>query len=205
MTNFDKKSQIVETLGIKLRNLRKSQELTLRELESITGIDISVLSKIERGIRIASVAQIQVLAKCFNGDEDELMLLLKAEKVLKQTGYGEKASEVLQVAEEQITFGKTKTFDFSEYKYRIVQIFKEFPLLRKVWLFGSVARGEKFVNDIDLAIKADTEFSYFDLAELKNKLEMVVNVSVDIGFIDSLKRDVKKMVMKDIKLIYEKK
>lgn len=49
---------------------------------------------------------------------------------------------------------------------QIKKIFKTFPAIDKAWIYGSFARGDdRPDSDIDLAVKTDDSFSYFDLAE----------------------------------------
>ncbi len=59
-------------------------------------------------------------------------------------------------------------------------------------------------SDIDIAIKTEENFSYFDLAEIQHKLENLLKRKVDIGFIDSFKPYIFKNLKKDLKLIYER-
>jgi len=59
-------------------------------------------------------------------------------------------------------------------------------------------------SDIDIAVKTDDGFSYFDLAEIQYQLENEVNRKIDVGFIDSFKPHIMKNIKPDLKLIYER-
>jgi len=55
--------------------------------------------------------------------------------------------------------------------------------IEKAWIYGSFARGDDGpMSDIDIAVKTDKEFSYFDLAEIQYHLEKKLNRKVDIVF-----------------------
>jgi predicted nucleotidyltransferase len=192
-------------LGQKIRNLRNTNKLTLKQLEAQSGIDAAILSKIERGLRVATIAQLKTLSEILKTDENELQNLLKAEKIVYQAGQDDNATDVLLLAEQQILYGKTSNFVFSNHLITIKSVFRNFPSIKKAWVFGSVARNEKVNNDIDFAIKTDQSFSYFDLAQVRMELEEKLKIKVDIGFLDSIKREILKSVKNDIKLVYDKK
>jgi len=185
--------------------LRNTNKLTLKQLEAQSGIDAAILSKIESGLRVATIAQLKTLSEILKTDENELQILLKAEKIVYQAGQDDNATDVLLLAEQQILYGKTSNFVLSNHLITIKSVFRNFPSIKKAWVFGSVARNEKVNNDIDFAIKTDQSFSYFDLAQVKMELEEKLKIKVDIGFLDSIKREILKSVKNDIKLVYDKK
>ena len=192
-------------LGQKIRSLRNANKLTLKQLEAQSGIDAAILSKLERGLRIATMPQLKSLSVILKTDENELQNMLKAEKVVYQTGNDENATEVLHLAEQQILYNNTSAFILKNHLITIKSIFRKFSSIKKVWVFGSVARNERVNNDIDFAIKTDSTFSYFDLAQVKMELEQKLKIKVDIGFLDSIKSEVLKSLKTDIKLVYDKK
>ena len=59
----------------KLRKLRRKQNLTLRELEKLSGVDYTSISKIETGAAEPKVNTIVKLAKALNVSLDELLEL----------------------------------------------------------------------------------------------------------------------------------
>jgi transcriptional regulator with XRE-family HTH domain len=61
------------TLGKRLRDLRLDSNLSLREVSQKTGIDISLLGKIERDERQATKDQIHYLATFYHLKEKDLL------------------------------------------------------------------------------------------------------------------------------------
>lgn len=56
---------------------------------------------------------------------------------------------------------------------------KEKYYLKKLYLFGSVSRGET-ANDVDILIEYDDKFSLFTKIYLSEDLEKILNAKVDI-------------------------
>ena len=54
------------TIGEYIRAIREEKQLLLREVASQMNIDTALLSKIERGTRIARKEQVEALAKALN-------------------------------------------------------------------------------------------------------------------------------------------
>src|SRR5690606_34731547 len=110
-----------------------------------------------------------------------------SDKVLYEVDNEELASEALKVAEDRIAYKAFVETDRQKILDQIKEGIKNFPLVQRVWIYGSFSRqddGPK--SDIDLAIQADDNLSYFDLAEIQYQLEKIVNRKIDIGFMDSL-------------------
>lgn len=88
---------------------------------------------------------------------------------------------------------------------------KAVPILRKSGVvrsavFGSVARGEaKKTSDVDLLIEFGGRKTLFDLVGLKLALEDALKKKVDLVTYNSLHPLLKEYILKDQKLIYEKK
>ena len=117
----------------------------------------------------------------------------------------EDVDHALEVAEEKLDYLTFKAVGRSKIIKNIVEILTQFPKVRKAWIYGSFSRNDDGPgSDIDLAVKTDDGFSYFDLAEIQFQLENKVNRTIDIGFIDSFRQHILKNVKPDLKLIYEK-
>ena len=69
-------------LGNKIRSLRDKNEVLQRQLAAYLEIDTPMFSKIERGDRRAKRSQVILLAKYFNVDENEMLQLWLADKVI---------------------------------------------------------------------------------------------------------------------------
>lgn len=60
------------TIGMMMREARRKQKLTLRDLSSKTGVDFSLLSKYENGIINPPREKIRLIAEALNLTEDSL-------------------------------------------------------------------------------------------------------------------------------------
>ena len=72
-------------------------------------------------------------------------------------------------------------------------------------VFGSVSRGEDTQeSDIDLLIKLQQPIGLIDFIKLEDKFVKVLGRKVDLATEDSLHPLVKKNVINDLKVIYER-
>ena len=78
--------------------------------------------------------------------------------------------------------------------------------LTKVALFGSVARNEaKPKSDVDILIKFKGQKSLLDLVKLEFEFEEKLGKKVDILTYDSIHPLLKDIILKEQKVIYEKR
>jgi transcriptional regulator with XRE-family HTH domain len=94
----------MDSLACKLRALRESQELLLRQVAAAIEIDQALLSKIERGERNATRNQVVALANFYNVDERELLTHWLGEKIAYEIKDEEIADNALKIAEEQVRY-----------------------------------------------------------------------------------------------------
>ena len=94
----------MNNLGQKIRKNRESHGLLLRQVASIIEIDQALLSKIERGERMATKNQIIALANFFKINECELLTLWLGEKIAYEIKDEENANDALKAAEEAIQY-----------------------------------------------------------------------------------------------------
>lgn len=92
--------------GKKIRNLRGHDNLLLRELASEIKIDQALLSKIERGERIATKKQAISIADYFKINREEFISQWLGEKIAYELKDEELASKALKVAEEVIRYSR---------------------------------------------------------------------------------------------------
>jgi len=71
----------VNHLGQKIRELRESQSLLLRQVAAHLEVDTALMSKIERGDRKASKQQVMNIAKFLKSNEEDLLTLWLADKI----------------------------------------------------------------------------------------------------------------------------
>ncbi|MDR2618284.1 MAG: helix-turn-helix domain-containing protein [Treponema sp.] len=88
--------------GSKIRTLRLGKKDTLHRLAMGTDIDMTLLSKIERGARMPTKDQITKLANYFCLDENELAVEAAAEKILFEYGLNDITFEAVSLVKERI-------------------------------------------------------------------------------------------------------
>ena len=89
--------------GDKIRELRDEQDLLQRQLAVALEIDTPMFSKIERGDRRAKREQVVKLAELLHQDENEMLKLLLADKVLDALDGEEKLSiDAIEVAKNEL-------------------------------------------------------------------------------------------------------
>ncbi|MCK4749758.1 MAG: nucleotidyltransferase domain-containing protein, partial [Bacteroidales bacterium] len=149
--------------------------------------------------------QVVKLAKFFNYYEKEMLVTYLSDLIIYDIGNDEYAKEALKIAEEIIDYKTFKLLDRNKIINRISETLKQFSKVSKAWIYGSFSRKEdRPGSDIDIAVKTDEGFSYFDLAEIQFQLQKEIERKVDIGFIDSFKPYLLENVKQNLKLIYEK-
>lgn len=90
------------TFGNYIRKLREQKQLLLREVASQMNIDTALLSKIERGTRIARKEQVEDLAKALNKNKNELLNFWMADKIVNMIKDESNSTEILKKVEEEI-------------------------------------------------------------------------------------------------------
>jgi predicted nucleotidyltransferase len=195
----------MQNIGNLIRSLREEEGFPLRKVAAFLDIDQAVLSKIERGQRKLTKEQVIKLADFFNYNERKMLVSYLSDRVIYEIGDDPNASEVLKAAEMKIAYKAFSAIDRNALIKNITDPLKQFSKVSKAWIYGSFSRkDDNPESDIDIALKTDKGFSYFDLAEIQFQLENEINRKVDIGFIDSFKPNILKNVNDDLKLIYEK-
>jgi len=195
----------MKEIGNLIRTLRLEKGYPLRKVAAFLDIDQAILSKMERGQRKIHKDQVIKLAKFFDYSEKEMMVIYLSDRILYEIGDSQYAKNALEVAEGKLDYLTFKAVDRSKIIKKIVEILTQFPKVSKAWIYGSFSRKDDGPgSDIDLAVKTDDGFSYFDLAEIQYQLENKVNRTIDIGFIDSFRQHILKNVKPDLKLIYER-
>ena len=195
----------MESIGEYIRRLRENKGEPLRKVAAYLDVDQAILSKIERGKRKATKQQIVKLAKYFGEDLKKMLIVYLSDRVLSEVQEEDYAKEALKVAEERIEYMAFKALDRDKIIKQIKNRLKQFSKVSSAWIYGSFSREEDGPgSDIDIAVKTDEGFSYFDLAEIQYQLENEVNRKIDVGFIDSFKPHILKNVEQDLRCIYER-
>ncbi|MCK9412963.1 MAG: helix-turn-helix domain-containing protein [Prolixibacteraceae bacterium] len=195
----------MKNFGATIRELREEKKLPLRVVSANLDIDQAILSKIERGKRKASKELLNKLAIYFNVDKAELMLAWLSDNIVYEVEDEEFALEALQLAEKKLSYIAFKKIDRNKIKNLLITAISDFNSIHAAWVYGSFSRGDDGPkSDIDIAIKTDEKFSYFDLAEVQFQLEKQTKRKIDVGFLDSFKPYILDHIQPDLKLIYER-
>ena len=83
--------------GTQIRSLREARGLLIRQVAAAIELDQALLSKIERGERQATKAQVLTLADFFSIDQDTLLSRWMGEKIadeLQNEGFAEEALKI---------------------------------------------------------------------------------------------------------------
>ena len=90
------------TFGEYIREIREKQQLLLREVASQMNIDTALLSKIERGTRMARKEQAEALAKVLKQNKNELLQFWMADKIVYMLKDEKNSTEILKIVEQKI-------------------------------------------------------------------------------------------------------
>jgi transcriptional regulator with XRE-family HTH domain len=102
---------VANQFGDRVRQLREQQNLLLRQVAPLLEMDTPLLSKIERGKRVAKKEQVGQLAEILKVSKDELLTLWLADQVYDMVKDEDVAFKALSVTEEELKFkskGKKK-------------------------------------------------------------------------------------------------
>ena len=92
-------------LGNKIKELRENQGLLQRQLATIIGVDVPMFSKIERGDRRAKREHVVILAQQLNANEEELLSLWLADKIIDTIDNDSKVGlSALNVVHKELSF-----------------------------------------------------------------------------------------------------
>lgn len=104
---FSDKNEI-KTIGENLRNLREGLGFSLKQVAEKTGLDLSLLSKMERDERIPTRPQIALLADCYGIDEQLLMFETLSDRLAYLVVNEPSGKKLLEVAEKKVNYLKNR-------------------------------------------------------------------------------------------------
>lgn len=81
-------------------------------------------------------------------------------------------------------------------KSQIKPILKKYGI-KKAGIFGSSARGESVINDLDLLVKIDKKFSLLEFIGIQQELEDELGMKVDLVEYDAIKPALKDEILRD--------
>jgi len=195
----------MSTVGLRLRELREKAGISLRKAAILSGIDLAVLSKIERGKRQFNKTQIIKLAELYEVNLDDLLKQYLGEKVLYNLKDEQLATEALKMAEKSIQYGKLSNLDINEIILKSRSVLKGDNRIENAWIFGSYARrDQKPGSDLDIMIKikSGATFSLYDMAEIQYQLENLFGLKVDVVEKDALSPLTFESILTEMIVIY---
>lgn len=98
----------IRTFGEFIRSLRISRKLLLREVAAGLGIDPSLLSRIERGVKNPTREQVIRLAAILKAGERELLVQYLSDRVVYELKGEKLALEAMLAAEKKIVYIKKR-------------------------------------------------------------------------------------------------
>lgn len=197
-----------DNFGEVIRRHRTNHKLPLRKVAAYLDMDQAILSKIERGKRMATRDQVLGLARFYRIDKDKLLVSWLSDKIVDELAEEINSLQALQAAEQKIAYAVRKKTERKTISRKLKNVIIEFPLIEKAWLFGSFAREEDTPDsDIDILIDVSAEkpFTLFDMAEIQEKLSHSINRKIDLVMLRALRPQAKDRIQADLKVIYEKR
>jgi predicted nucleotidyltransferase len=86
--------------------------------------------------------------------------------------------------------------DLENIKKKIRPILKKYGI-KKAGIFGSLARGESEVNDLDLLVKIDKKISLLEFIGIQQELEDKLGMKVDLVEYDAIKPALKDDILRE--------
>jgi HTH-type transcriptional regulator, competence development regulator len=106
-TNIDKSHlSILKTFGQRLRKLRESNGLLLRQVAANLGMDTALISKFERDERIPGKRHVLAFADYYHVQASELLPEWLSDKIIHDIKHESYANEAIKIAEKKLIFYK---------------------------------------------------------------------------------------------------
>ncbi|MBU3742403.1 MAG: helix-turn-helix domain-containing protein [Candidatus Kapabacteria bacterium] len=192
--------------GSTVREQRETLGKSLREVSEASGVDLSLLSKWERGERRPTEADASKLASALNLEVRALRVEWLTDTILSAAGDREQALEALRAATAYVEQTPLDQNTISQTTRQLAALLRQITVIRRAWLFGSFARGDaRRGSDIDLMVEytPDSHVSYIDQFAIAETLQQALGIKVDIVERGMLQDFAEASARNDLKLIYE--
>ena len=97
----------IASVGNVLKEIREINNFSLQDVTRVTGINYTLLSRIENGKRLPTKEQIKKLASFYKFNEKELITHLISDKIIYEIKNEELGFEAMKLAERKIQYGLT--------------------------------------------------------------------------------------------------
>jgi transcriptional regulator with XRE-family HTH domain len=96
----------LKTIGEIIREQRESKGMLLKEVATALDVDLSLISRIERGDKRPKRAHLTKLSQILQIDEKELIIAYLSDRLVYEIRGEDLASEALKMAEEKVNYLK---------------------------------------------------------------------------------------------------
>ena len=98
----------MQTIGSTLKSIREEKGLLLQDVTSITGINKTLLSRIENDKRLPTREQVNLLCNYYKVQKNEIIVQWLSDKIVYEIQDEDLALAAMQVAEEKVTYIKAQ-------------------------------------------------------------------------------------------------
>ncbi|MBK0384479.1 helix-turn-helix domain-containing protein [Pedobacter sp. SD-b] len=99
----------MQTIGSTFKNIREERKLLLEDVTKKTGINKTLLSRIENGKRLPTREQVTQLGIYYKAEKNNLIVQWLSDKIVYEVQDEDFALQAMQVAEEKIKYGTNRS------------------------------------------------------------------------------------------------
>lgn len=96
----------MQTIGSTFKNIREERRLLLEDVTKKTGINKTLLSRIENGKRLPTREQVTQLGQFYKAEKNNLIVQWLSDKIVYEVQDEDFALQAMQVAEDKIKYGR---------------------------------------------------------------------------------------------------
>lgn len=98
----------MQTIGSTLKSIREEKGLLLQDVTSVTGINKTLLSRIENDKRLPTREQVNLLCNYYKVQKNEIIVQWLSDKIVYEMQDEDLALAAMQVAEKKVTYIKAQ-------------------------------------------------------------------------------------------------
>jgi len=118
----------MKSTGKTFKNIREERKLLLEDVTKKTGINKTLLSRIENGKRLPTRKQLNLLCKYYKIEKDEIVIQWLSDKIIYEVKDEDLALPAMMVAEEKIKYGTNGHIHQNGYVLSLNGIKKKIPI-----------------------------------------------------------------------------
>lgn len=101
----------MQTIGSTLKKIREDKNLLLKEVSKMTGINRTLISRIENDKRLPTKEQVKLLSNFYKTQKNEIVIQWLSDKILYKVQDEDLALSAMQVAENKIKYGSNDNLE----------------------------------------------------------------------------------------------